>query len=88
MLKKITQSEYLNLISGIILLITSGYEIFESFAEPSIGAHHGILIFGIIQILRAIPEIVHGLKELEDAKEAKKLKQKINNIRKNEKLEF
>ncbi|OQY00365.1 MAG: hypothetical protein B6I26_08350 [Desulfobacteraceae bacterium 4572_130] len=85
MLKKITQSEYLNLISGIILLITSGY---ESFAEPSIGAHHGILIFGIIQILRAIPEIVHGLKELEDAKEAKKLKQKINNIRKNEKLEF
>ena len=81
MLKKITQSQYLNLISGVILLITSGYEIFETFNEPSLGAHHGILIFGIIQIVRTIPEILHGFKELEDANEAKAFKKKTRKIR-------
>jgi hypothetical protein len=69
MLKKITQSPYLNLLSGLILVITAGYETIESLGEASFGAHHGILIFGLIQITQAIPEIMHGLKELEEAKE-------------------
>jgi hypothetical protein len=73
MLKKITESPYLNLLSGIILLVTSSYEVWESFGESageaSVGAHHGIFIFALMQILKVIPEMLHGLKEVEEAKE-------------------
>lgn len=69
MLKKITQSPYLNLLSGLILLMTAGYETWDSFEQATIGAHHGILVFGLIQIVKAIPEITVGLKELEAATE-------------------
>jgi hypothetical protein len=72
MLKKITRSPYLNLLSGTILLITAGYETFavaieETATEASVGAHHGILVFAIIHIAKSIPEIMHSLKEFEEA---------------------
>ena len=69
MLKRITHSPYLNFLSGVILLITAGYEVWESFGEISLGAHHGVAFFGIIQILKSIPEINHGLKELEEVED-------------------
>lgn len=69
MLKKITQSPYLNLLSGLILLTTAGYETWDSLEEATMGAHHGILIFSLIQIAKAIPEIMVGLKELDEAAE-------------------
>ena len=67
MLNKITQSSYLNLLSGTILLITAGYEMWEGFGEAGLGAHHGVAFFGLIQMLKSIPEIMVGLKELEQA---------------------
>ena len=76
MLKKITQSPYLNLLSGIILLLTASNEIWESFEKSSVGARHGIFIFSIIHILKSIPEITHGLKEVEEAKETQEEKTK------------
>ena len=70
-LRHITQSPYLNLFSGLILLVTSGYETLTTFGEGSIGAHHGILIFSFIQLFKVLPEIMHGLKELEEADKLK-----------------
>ena len=70
MLKKITASPWLNLLAGIILLITSGYEIWDSLGEATLGAHHGVFVFGLIQILKSIPEIMHGLDEIEKGEEA------------------
>ncbi len=67
MFSKITQSSYLNLLSGTILLITSGYEIWEGFGEASLGTQHGVAFFGLIQIFKSIPEIMLGLNELEKA---------------------
>jgi hypothetical protein len=69
MLREITQSAYLNLLSGVILLGTSGYETFITLEEFSIGSHHGILLFSIIHILKTIPEITHGLKSLNEGQE-------------------
>ncbi|NQY64785.1 MAG: hypothetical protein HRT38_13830 [Alteromonadaceae bacterium] len=68
MLKKIVQSPYLNLLSGLVLLITSGSETWNLFDELVIGAHHGILIFSIIQIVKTIPEILQGLKEVDESR--------------------
>lgn len=68
MLKKIVQSPYLNLLSGVILLITAGYETWTSIEDMSLGVHHGMLIFSLAHIARTIPEVMHGLKELNEAK--------------------
>lgn len=69
MLRKITQSPFLNLFSGLVLLVTSAYEIAISVDEAFIGVSHGILVFSIIQITKVIPEIMHGLTEIEEANE-------------------
>ncbi|MDD2998971.1 MAG: hypothetical protein PHV05_07890 [Candidatus Riflebacteria bacterium] len=72
MLKRITQSSYLHLMSGIVLFFTAGYETITTFKEASIGSHHGVLFFAVVQIVKVIPEIVHGSKEFEEAKELTK----------------
>lgn len=69
MLKRITQSPYLNLLSGLILLITSGYEVIAHIDDAALGIHHGIMLFSLIQIAKVIPEIMHGLTEIEEADE-------------------
>ena len=69
MLREITRSPYLNLLSGLVLLGTSGYETWSTLEEFSIGSHHGILLFSIIHILRTIPEMTHGLKDLNEGQE-------------------
>lgn len=57
------------------LLGTSDYEIFEVVEElggiainPDVGADHGVFVFSIIHLLKVIPEVMHGLEELEKAK--------------------
>jgi hypothetical protein len=67
MLSRITQSPYLNLLSGMILLSASLYEIVVTMDEAAFGIRHGILIFSIIQIVKTIPEIMHGLTEIQEA---------------------
>lgn len=67
MLRKITQSPYLNLLSGLILLISSGYEIVVTVDEAAFGIRHGILLFSLIQIIKSIPEVMHGLTEVQEA---------------------
>jgi len=71
MLKKIVTSEYANLVIGVILLLTAGYEIYETFEESYFGTHHGIFAFSILQIMRAVTEIFHGLDEIEKSEEIK-----------------
>lgn len=69
MLKKIVCSPYLNFLAGFILLITSGIEVFESIESTKVGTHHGVFIYAIIHIVKSIPEILHGLDDIEKAEE-------------------
>ena len=69
MLKKIVHSPYLNLLRGIALLITSGWETRDRFGEFSLATHHGILVFSLVQIARTVPELLHGLKEIHESVE-------------------
>ncbi len=65
MYRKVIHSPYLNLLVALFLFITSGYEIWQSYEEPGLGAHHGIALFSVVQIFRILPELIWGLKELE-----------------------
>lgn len=69
MLEKIVKSPYLNLLSGIVLLVMSAFETWDSFGDGSIGAHHGLLVFSVVHILKLLPEIMHGLREIDEGKE-------------------
>ncbi len=69
MLEKIVKSPYLNLLVGLVLLITAGYEIYESFEHGSVGAHHGIAFYALIHILRTLPEFMRGLEKIHQVSE-------------------
>ncbi len=70
-LSKIAASPIVALLSGLILIYTSGSEIFDSMDDAAkIGAHHGVFFLGILQLFKSLPEIVEGTRKLSEAKES------------------
>ena len=67
MLKAIAENPYLALFSGVILFITATIEIVED--ADHIGAHHGIAIFALTQIISVIPHLIHSAKEIHEGRE-------------------
>lgn len=53
----------------MILILTAVVEIINSSEEAGLGAHHGVLMFGILHAVTALPEILHGVDELIKADE-------------------
>lgn len=72
MMEQISTSPCLNLLSGLILLFTSGYETWETLNEFHISAHHGVFVFSIMQLIRIFPEAMHGCKEVEETEHLRK----------------
>ena len=55
------------LVVGLILLGTSGYEVWVSFREAEeikLGAHHGVFFYGLAHSLKSIPEIFEGAEQV------------------------
>ena len=69
-LKHIVENPYLNLVAGLILLLSSGYEIWETIEDPTLGSHHGIIIYALFQIIKCIPEILEGVHHIDKAKKS------------------
>ncbi|MCH9685896.1 MAG: hypothetical protein K0V04_30965 [Deltaproteobacteria bacterium] len=65
-LHSIANSPRLNLVVAVILLVASGWEIFETFDEPSLGSHHGLFVFALMQILKTVPDLIEGAKILHE----------------------
>jgi hypothetical protein len=63
-LKGFVENPWINLISGLILLITSGNEILKTLGDGDIGAHHGVAFFGLVQIIQCLPHILHGTEQV------------------------
>lgn len=63
-LLNILKSRYMNMIVGIILIFCGIMEItetaLEAFLHVEVGAHHGVIIFGLQQVLISITEIIEG----------------------------
>ena len=68
-LRRVADDPPLNLSEGMILTLIVVVEIVNASEESSVGAHHGILMFGILHAVTALPEILHGLDELIKAQE-------------------
>jgi hypothetical protein len=65
MFKKFLHSPHLSLFAGVVLLLTAGYETFTTLETFTVGAHHGILLFSLIHIAKAIPELKEGIGQIE-----------------------
>lgn len=64
MFSRIIKSPWVSLASGLILMVSSGFEVYSEIADAKIGAHHGLLVYGFVMILRTIPDLHHGLENL------------------------
>lgn len=59
-LSKFVENAWVNLMTGMVLLTTSAFEIVRTLEEATVGAHHGIGVFAVVQIFKALPHVVHG----------------------------
>ena len=70
-LKLFVEHPYVNLGVGLILLITSLAEAWDSLADDLINlrlkAHHGVMVFAIFSILRVLPELHLGMEHVHRA---------------------
>lgn len=67
MIKKITENPYLNMGVGIIFLwsgISETLSELQELEEFKMGAHHGVIIYSIMHILKTLPDIFEGLEYL------------------------
>jgi hypothetical protein len=66
MLKRILHSPHLSLFAGVVLLLSAGYETITTLESFTLGAHHGILLYSLIHIAKAIPELKEGIGQIEN----------------------
>jgi hypothetical protein len=66
--KKIVKSPYVNIIIGIILLLSGLNEAWETLSEDimngNFSTRHGVIIFGLFHVLKCIPDIFEGLEDM------------------------
>ena len=72
-LRRIVTNPFANIFVGLVLLITSLMEawetLFDDIGEMNLGAHHGIMIFAVFQILKALPDLMDALHFIHKAHE-------------------
>ena len=65
---RIAESPALTMGAGILLLLTAGWEIVEGLGEEfAPGAHHGLAVFGLVQVIAAMPHCLHGVKQMHES---------------------
>jgi len=64
-LRTLIDSPLTQLITGMILLIsglaTAYYEFTQANSSFRLGSHHGVALWGIVQILGSIPDLIDGI---------------------------
>jgi len=69
LLRRIAENPFLNIAVGFILMVTSLLECLEPFLgsmfHSPIGVHHGAFLFGMVQFLKWLPDLVKGMQFIE-----------------------
>ncbi len=68
-IRRIVENPFLNLVVGIILLISGLSEAWDTMWDDIVNlnlkAHHGIIIFAILNIMRTIPDFFESLEHVQ-----------------------
>ena len=51
-LKSIIENRWLKIIVALALFFTAGAEVFNNLEELDVGAHHGVLLYSILNIFK------------------------------------
>lgn len=66
--RSVANHPYTTLLTALILIATGAAEAWETIerdiAEANVGAHHGVLAFGLVSLVGVIPDIIAGLERL------------------------
>lgn len=64
-LKAFVKHPVTQLATGLILMISSGWEVVLDFLNTEhsfrLGVHHGVALFGLCQVMGNLPDVVIGL---------------------------
>lgn len=64
-LRRLTSSPHFDMALGILLILVSSDEVFDAlsngFEAEDINAHLGVTLFGLANIIRALPDFLEGL---------------------------
>lgn len=70
--RRIAEHPLLNVLVGFILMLASLLECLEpvlGFSSP-LGAHHGAALFGLVQFMKWLPDLVKGMQFIEHGERA------------------
>ena len=76
-LKRIVENPYLNIIVGLLFLYSGISETVNEWTgleDFKIGAHHGVILFATLHILKTFPDFFEGLEYIEKVGEENKRK--------------
>lgn len=66
-MKAFINGPYVNLLCGILLVLTSGIEVVLTIKDGSLGAHHGVLLYGMVVLVKALLHLREGVVDCEEA---------------------
>ena len=73
-LRRIVENPYLNIVVGLLFLysgISETVRELKDLEELKIGAHHGVILFATLHILKTLPDLFEGVEYIEKAGEEK-----------------
>ncbi|QDV35176.1 hypothetical protein [Tautonia plasticadhaerens] len=74
-LRGVTEHPYFNILAALGLVLTSIGEVSESFESEweriEIGVHHGIFLYGVLSLVKAIPDVAEATRRMHEAREAR-----------------
>ena len=53
-----------NLLAGLVLMLTAVYEIVIAVEETALHSEYGLVVYGFTHMLKVLPELVHGAEKL------------------------
>jgi hypothetical protein len=72
-LHRIAHHPILNLLAGFILLLTGVLEalamVVEGMFDFPLATHHGVMVFGFLHMIKALPDVLKGIKFVDDGEE-------------------
>ena len=71
-MEKFTGNRWIGLTLSRILIATALSEVVEDVSD--IRAHHGLLVFGVFNLFRTLPDLFHGASVFEEAERDKSSK--------------
>ena len=56
-------NRWVKMFVALTLFLTAGAEVWNGINELEVGAHHGVLLFSIVDIIKTLPEFFEGAKD-------------------------